>query len=28
MDVKTILLNGVIKEEVYIKEPEGFKTFD
>lgn len=27
MDVKTTFLNGVM-EEVYIKKPEGFKTFD
>eukprot|EP00253_Pinus_taeda_P035328 PITA_35328 len=28
MDVKTTFLNGKIKEEVYIEQPEGFKTFD
>ena len=27
MDVKTSFLNGVIKEEVYIEEPEGFEIF-
>ena len=28
MDVKTMVLNGVIEEEVYIEQPEGFKTFN
>ena len=28
MEVKTTLLNGVIKEEVCIEQPEGFETFD
>eukprot|EP00253_Pinus_taeda_P004814 PITA_04814 len=28
MDVKTMFLNGKIKEEVYIKHPEAFETFD
>jgi hypothetical protein len=28
MDVKTTFLNGEIKEEVYIKQPEGFVTYD
>jgi hypothetical protein len=28
MDVKTVFLNGIIEEEVYIEKPEGFGTFD
>ena len=24
MDVKTVFLNGIIEEEVYIEQPEGF----
>ena len=28
MDVKTTFLNGVIKEDVYIEQVEGFETFD
>eukprot|EP00253_Pinus_taeda_P024251 PITA_24251 len=28
MDVKTMFLNGTIEEEVYIEQPNGFKTFD
>ena len=28
MDVKTVFLNGIIKEEVYIEHPEGFKIFN
>ena len=28
MDVKTMFLNGVIEEEVYIEKQEGFEIFD
>ena len=28
MDVKTILLNCVVKEEVYVEQPLGFETHD
>jgi hypothetical protein len=28
MDVKTVFLNRIIEEEVYIEKPEGFETFD
>jgi hypothetical protein len=28
MDVKTVFLNGIIEEEVYIEKTKGFETFD
>ena len=28
MDLKITFINGVIEEEVYIEQPEGFEIFD
>ena len=28
MDIKTTFLNGVIEDEVYVKQPLGFETHD
>jgi hypothetical protein len=28
MDVKTTFMNGVVEEEVYVEQPQGFKTHD
>jgi hypothetical protein len=27
MDVKTVLLNRVIEEEVYVEQPQGFEVY-
>ena len=28
MDIKSVFLNGFIKEEVYVEQPLGFESFD
>ena len=28
MDVKTVFLNGIIEEDVYIEQPEGFDIYN
>jgi len=28
MDVKTLFLHGLIKEEVYMEQPQGFEIYD